>query len=115
MPTPKITDDPLYVLIREEHIDEFNERIANGEECSLVGCDFRSLDLRKLNVDGLNLEDAYFRNADVRGVDFRNTDLEGASFAGAKISGTYFPSCFSAQEITMSVAYGTRLRSQHNQ
>ncbi|MCY1377940.1 Pentapeptide repeats (8 copies) [compost metagenome] len=76
----------------------------------MVGGDFRGLDLRELNADGVDFSDAYFRSADLRGIDFRNANLEGASLAHAQISGTYFPVELSADEILMSMNFGTRLR-----
>ncbi len=36
--------------------------------------------------------------------------MEGASIAHAQISGTYFPEALSADEILMSLNFGTRLR-----
>jgi uncharacterized protein YjbI with pentapeptide repeats len=110
MARPKITQDPIYQLIRNEKIVEFNKLKASGKSCDLVGHDFRGLDLRLLDVDGLDLSGAYFRGADLRGLDFRNTKLEGASFASANISGVYFPSQITAAEIDLSVKYGTRVR-----
>ena len=76
----------------------------------MVGGDFRGLDLRELNADGVDFSDAYFRSADLRGIDFRKANLEGASLAHAQISGTYFPVELSADEILMSMNFGTRLR-----
>ncbi len=108
--TPQITDDPLYRLLREGAVEEFNSRRASGETCNLVGCDFRTLDLRKLDAKGLDLRDCYFRQADLRGVDFSETNLEGASINAAKISGAYFPKALSAEEITLSLTHGTRMR-----
>jgi uncharacterized protein YjbI with pentapeptide repeats len=76
----------------------------------MVGGDFRGLDLRELNAHGIDFTDAYFRSADLRGIDFRNASLEGASLAHAQISGAYFPVELSADEILMSMNFGTRLR-----
>ena len=58
----------------------------------------------------MDFSDAYFRSADLRGIDFRKANLEGASLAHAQISGTYFPVELSADEILMSMNFGTRLR-----
>jgi len=107
---PKITQDPLYQLLREEKIKDFNERRAKNEKCELAGHDFRGLDLRNLNADGLDLSDCYFRMTDLRGIDFRKARLEGASFASANISGCYFPKELRAEEILLSVTHGTRVR-----
>ncbi|MBP5090488.1 hypothetical protein HUS91_34190, partial [Pseudomonas chlororaphis] len=42
--------------------------------------------------------------------DLRNSSMEGASLAHAQISGAYFPPELTADEILMSVNFGTRLR-----
>ena len=107
---PKITHDPLYQLLRDGEVAEFNKRRAAGEKCDLAGTDLSRLDLREMNADGLDLSNAYFRMTDLRGVDFRNTKLEGASFASANISGCFFPKALSPEEILLSVTHGTRLR-----
>lgn len=107
---PAILKNPLYALLREENISEFNKLKEGGEVPELRGGDFRGLDLRNLNADHLDLTDAYFRGADLRGVDFRSATIKGASLADAKISGCFFPSNVSAQEVLMSVSQGTRIR-----
>lgn len=107
---PQIKDDPMYRLLREGEIEEFNTRRKNGETCDLRGCDFRTLDLRRLNASGLDLRNCYFRQADLRGVDFSEANLEGASINAAKISGAYFPPALSAEELTLSLTHGTRMR-----
>ncbi len=66
-----ISNDPMYQLIREGKIEEFNAKKQSGEYCNLKGCDFRSLDLR--------------------GIDLRGSLLDGCSIDAAKIFGTYFP------------------------
>ena len=103
-------DDPLYRLLREGDVEAFNRRRKAGEPCQLRACDLRSLDLRKLDAAGLDLRDCYLRQADLRGVDLTNTNLEGASINGAKISGTYFPTELSAEEVSLSLMHGTRMR-----
>ena len=110
MNAPKITSHPLYRLLRDEKIEEFNERIAAGETEDLTGCDFRGLDLRTLNPAGLDLTDCYFRSCDLRGLDFRETKLEGASFASAQVSGCYFPKELTTQEVLASIQHGMRVR-----
>jgi len=39
------------------------------------------------------------------------TLLDGASIGGAKISGTLFPRNLDAEEITLSLVHGTRMRT----
>lgn len=106
----KSKDDPMYELLQQENIMEFNSRRALGEGCDLRAAHLRGLDLRGLDATDLDMRDAYLRGADVRGVDFRRTKLEGASLADCNISGAYFPAELSAQEIMLSVNRGTRLR-----
>jgi uncharacterized protein YjbI with pentapeptide repeats len=106
--------DPLYRLLREGRIDEFNERIRKGEKTDLTDSDLGGLDLRGVNLKGLDLSGSYFLQTDLRGVDLSQTLLEGASLNGAKVSGTYFPKELTAEEISLSLTHGTRLRYQGN-
>ncbi len=103
-------NDPLYQLLLDEKIKEFNDAKSAGQSIDLRGALFRGIDLRNLDAEGLDMGDAYFRGADLRGIDFRNTNLEGASLCEAKISGCYFPKQLSSDEIRLSVERGTRLR-----
>ena len=107
---PIISQDPMYQLLREEKVAEFNKLKAKGKSCDLTNCDFRGLDLREMDVRGVDLSNAYFRGADLRSIDFRGSKLAGASLADAKISGCFFPEDISAQEVLMSVQHGTRIR-----
>ena len=108
--TPIIKDDPMYRLLREGHVKDFNQRKAEGESCNLTGADFRSVSLVGLDANGLNLSDCYFRMSNLRGVDFRKANLEGASIQGAQISGAFFPNELDAYEIELSLEHGTRMR-----
>jgi len=110
MSQPHQLDNPLYVLLREDKVHAFNEGKPQEGEIDLAGGDFRGLDLRRLNPERINFTDAYFRGADLRGLDLRQVRMEGASIAHAQISGTYFPEALSADEILMSLNFGTRLR-----
>lgn len=110
MSEPKIADNELFQLLRHGNVDEFNQRIANGEDCSLEGTDLRGTDLRKIKAANLNMRNCYLRQADLRGVDFTHTEMEGASINGAKISGTLFPRELRAEEILLSLTHGTRMR-----
>ena len=110
MNQPRQLDNVLFTLVRDEQIAAFNRENAAHATIDFKGGDFRGLDLRELDVNGIDFSDAYFRAADLRGLDLRQNGLEGASLAHAQISGTYFPAELSADEILMSVKYGTRLR-----
>jgi uncharacterized protein YjbI with pentapeptide repeats len=111
MTAPLISDNPLYRLLRDGKIEEFNQRVAAGEQVDLTGCDFRHLNLQGLQAQGLDFSDSYFRQADLRGIDFSQcVSLEGASIHAAKISGVYFPNKLTADEILLSLEHGTRMR-----
>ena len=110
MGKPTISDDPLYQLLRNENIKEFNEQREVLDSGNLCSGDYRGRDLRNMNAAGLDFSDSYFRNTDLRGIDFRESNLEGASLIDAKVSGTYFPDQLSAEEIRLSLDTGTRLR-----
>lgn len=110
MSQPRQLDTPLYRLLHNDDVAGFNAQRPQDAGIDLSGGDFRGLDLRTLDAGGIDFRDAYFRGADLRGVDFRATQLEGASIAHAQISGAYFPAELSADEILMSMNFGTRLR-----
>jgi len=110
MQNPEDKQDPMYLLLKVGQVAEFNRRRAAGEHCDLRNTDLRGVDLRELDTHGIDLSGAYLRHADLRGLDLRHTNLEGASINSAKISGTYFPTSLSAEEVTLSLVHGTRLR-----
>jgi uncharacterized protein YjbI with pentapeptide repeats len=110
MGKPTISEDPLYQMLRNELIAEFNVARETVDITNLRSGDYRGRDLRNLNADGLDFSDSYFRNSELKGIDFRNTNLEGASIIDAKISGCYFPDQLSPEEIRLSLETGTRLR-----
>ena len=107
---PVISDDPLYQLLRDGKVKDFNERRAAGETPDFSCLDFRGLDLRQMDAHGLDMSNGYFRQADLRGVDFSTTRLDGSSINAAKVSGTLFPRELDAEEITLSLLHGTRMR-----
>ena len=104
--------DTMYQMLREGMVTEFNARRKSGQSCELRGADLRGLDLRDLDAEGLDLRDCYLRHADLRGLDLTRAMLEGANISSAKISGTYFPPELTAEEITLSLVHGTRMRYQ---
>ncbi|MFT7286472.1 MAG: hypothetical protein ACI87W_000578 [Halieaceae bacterium] len=114
MDKPKIKNDPLYQLLRQEDIKQFNEQRDLLDSSQLKNGDYRGRDLRNMNARGLDFSNSYFRNTDLSGIDFRNTNLEGASLLDAKLSGVYFPANISADEIRLSRDTGTRLRCRQD-
>ncbi len=107
---PKITDNPLYQLLRDDNVKEFNEK--RPEAIDFSGLDFRGLDLRGINAKGINFNDAYFHQTDLRGLDLSECSMLGASVNMASISGCYFPHEISADEIRLSNTTGTRMRQR---
>ena len=107
---PRITDDYMYLLAREGKVDEFNARRAKGEVCDFSGLDFRGVDLRGLDLEGINFSGSSFRLADLRGLDMHTCNLEGATIKEAKVSGACFPREVRAEEIRLSITYGTCMR-----
>ncbi len=112
MNKPMIKDDPLYKLIREGKIQEFNKQKQAGKIYNFQHADFRTVDLRGIDAKGLDFSHAYFRQADLRGIDFSQSKLYGASINAAKISGTFFPANINAKEILLSLKHGTRMRAE---
>lgn len=110
MSLPHQLDHPLYRLLHNDDVTAFNKQKPAEGGINMVDGDFRGIDLRTLQADRIDFTGAYFRGADLRGVDLRQTAMEGASLAHAQISGAYFPPELSADEILMSVNFGTRLR-----
>jgi len=110
MTKPLMKEDAMYQLLRQGKVEEFNTLKERGQGCDLTGSDLRGLDLRGLDARGLDLSGTYLRQADLRGLDLSGARLEGASINGAKISGAYFPPELSAEEISLSLLHGTRMR-----
>ncbi len=106
----EIRHDPINELLREGKIDEANRLLASGTAHSLSNTDFGGLDLSGLNTCELDFSNSRFHLTDLRGLDLSSCNLQGASLMGAKVSGTLFPAHIPAQEIMMSLEYGTRIR-----
>lgn len=107
---PEIKRDPMYLMLREGKVDEFNKRKVAGGKCDLTYADLRGLDLRGLDADGLDFSGSYFRQADLRGIDFTKARMEGASINGCKVSGVFFPLELAPDEIELSLLHGSRMR-----
>lgn len=114
MSQPRQLENPLYRLLRDEKVTDFNKQKPKDGTVDLRGADLRGLDLRLLDASRIDFTDAYFRGADLRGLDLREANLEGASIAHAQISGAYFPAQLCADEILLSMQFGTRMRYRPN-
>jgi hypothetical protein len=106
------TPEDLARMLREGQADAFNAWVAGHGPANLTDANLRMADLRGVDLKGACLRGAYLRAADLRGQDLSTCDLDGASLAGAKVSGVRFPADVGADEITMSLAHGTRLRAR---
>jgi uncharacterized protein YjbI with pentapeptide repeats len=104
---------PKLELLFEENLDKFNSMVEKGSPPKLRDCNISGLDLRKANLRGLDLSGSYLRGSNLRGLDLTGCNLQGASLQGALISGTFFPKSIPAQEIMLSVKYGTRMRTSN--
>jgi len=105
-------DSEMFMALRNGDVEAFNRLRAGGEVPDLEGANLRGADFRGADLQDVSLKNAYLPYADLRGSDLRSCNLEGASIKEAHISGVYFPADIPAQEILMSVQYGTRLRTQ---
>ncbi len=108
---PKTSGDEMYTLLRDEKIDEFNAKRAEGKACDLSGMHLRNFDLKKIDADGIDFSGASLHGADLRGLNMSSCRMDGASIRNAKVSGTLFPKNLSAPEITLSLIHGTRMRT----
>ena len=104
-------DKQLGQLLLDGEIGAFNQTREKTGAYSLAGLDLSGVDLRNINARGLDMRDCHLGHADLRGIDFSETDLGGASISCAKIAGTLFPQNLSAEEITLSLVHGTRMRA----
>ncbi|MEL6342752.1 MAG: pentapeptide repeat-containing protein [Myxococcota bacterium] len=105
-----ITNSPLRTLIVNGDQEKINGD-AQRTGLNLRDHDLRNLDLRGVNLRHADLRGAYLRAADLRGVDLSAAKLDGASLHGAKVSGVLFPRDLAADEIRLSIEFGTRMRS----
>ena len=104
---------PKVELLFEENLDKFNSLVKKGSPPTLRDCNLSGLDLRKANLKGLDLSGSYLRSSNLRGLDLTGCNLQGTSMQGALISGVLFPESISAEEIMLSVKYGTRIRTSN--
>ena len=104
-----IRDSKLVALLREGRFEEFNQLAAQAPP-DLRNADLRMLDLRHADLAHADLRGAYLRNADLRGLNLSGALLEGASLHDTRVSGVLFPPALKAEEIRLSLAFGTRMR-----
>ena len=108
---PRFLDNEIFQALRSGDLETFSRCVSELDHpVDFSNADFRGTDFRGADLTNVNIRGAYLRDADLRGVDLRKVDLEGCSLHNAHIGGTYFADNISAEEICMSVEYGTRVR-----
>jgi hypothetical protein len=110
--TPRFINHPAYRCLRVGDVAGFHHYTGEDETVDLAHADLRSVDLRKVDLRRVILRGAYLKEADLRGQDLRAHDLEGCSLRNAKVGGAYFPDSLRAEEVLMSLQFGTRLRTR---
>ena len=107
----EIRNKPKPEVLFDEQIEEFNRLAEAGKAPDLRGANLSGLDLRQAKLTGLDLSGCYLRGANLSGLDLTGCNLRGASLRGAIVSGTLFPDNLRADEIRLSVEFGTRMRT----
>ncbi len=106
-----MADAKALELIQDEKIEDYNAYVETLEGgVDLSNSHLRGYDLRRCNLKNADLTGAYLRSSDLRGADLSLAKLEGASLKDAKVSGALFSHNISADELTMSIVHGTRIR-----
>jgi len=101
---------PLCQVLSHGKVEDFNREAKRLGVVDLAEADLRGLDLRHANLKSADLRGAYLRSADLRGLDLSDAQLAGASMRQAQVSGTLFPANVAAEEIRLSLEFGTRIR-----
>lgn len=99
---------PPFVLAEDR--DSFNEMVGQGRIPHMQNQNLADLDLRGFNLTNMDLSGSYMGKTNLSGLDLRGANLSGVSMKNAKVSGCYFPKDLSAEEIRMSLEFGTRIR-----
>ena len=98
------------LLYEEDGREKFNALMAQGKIPHLQNQNLAYLDLRGYDLCNIDFSDSYMHGVNLSGMDLRGANFSGASMKDAKVSGCYFPKDLSADEIRLSLEFGTRLR-----
>ena len=90
--------------------EKFNELVEQGKIPHLQNQNLENLDLRGYHLSNMDLSGSYMRGANLSGLDLREANFSGVSLKDAKVSGCFFPKDLPADEIRLSLAFGTRIR-----
>ncbi|MDR2727353.1 MAG: pentapeptide repeat-containing protein [Deltaproteobacteria bacterium] len=99
---------PPFVYGEDREI--FNEQVAQGKILHMRNQNLADLDLRGYNLSNMDLSGSYMSGANLSGLDLRGADFSGVSLKNAKVSGCYFPKDLAAEELRLSLEFGTRIR-----
>ena len=100
----------LSLFYEEGGREKFNELVAQGKMPHLQNQNLEKVDLRGYNLYNMDLSGSYLRGADLSGQDLRGANFSGASMREANVSGCFFPEDLPADEIRLSLEFGTRVR-----
>jgi hypothetical protein len=100
----------LPLFYEEGGREKFNELVAQGKVSHLQNQNLEKLDLRGYSLSNMDLRGSYMRGADLSGLDLRGANLSGVSLKDANVSGCFFPKDLPADEIRLSLEFGTRVR-----
>ena len=100
----------LSIFQEEDGREKFNALVGEGKIPHLQNQNLSSLDLRGYDLSNVDLSGSYMHGANLTGMDLRGANLSGASLKDAKVSGCYFPKDLPADEIRLSLEFGTRIR-----
>ena len=109
---PRFLDDEAFCCLRSGELARFHQIAATRPSLDFSGADLRGADLRQADLSKVVLRNCYLRDTDLRGQDLSHMDLSGCSLFHAKVSGTLFPADIPAEEIRLSLDFGTRLRKR---
>ena len=100
----------LPIFCEDNCREKFNTLVSQGKIPHLQNQNLANLDLRGYNLSNMDFSGSYMRGVNLSGLDLRGANLSGVSLKDAKVSGCYFPKELPAEEIRLSVEFGTRVR-----
>jgi len=105
-----IKRQPRNQLLYAENREHFNALVAQGKITQLHNQNLSDADLRGFDLSNMDLSGSYMRGANLAGLDLSGANFSGVSLKHAKVSGCYFPKDLRADEIRLSLDFGTRIR-----
>ena len=100
----------LAIFQEDDGREKFNTLVGEGKIPHLQYQNLANLDLRGYDLSNMDLTGSYMHGTNLTGMDIRGANLSGTSLKDAKVSGCYFPKDLPADEIRLSLEFGTRVR-----